>query len=59
MTALLDRLVAASVPSYDIADGSGIVFNSSDVSQDDKIFIQERLGIASAVKDRQKIDLVR
>ncbi|XP_025099184.1 uncharacterized protein LOC112566968 [Pomacea canaliculata] len=59
MTALLDRLVAASVPSYNITDGSGIVFNSSDVSQDDKIFIQERLSIASAVKDQQKIDLIK
>ncbi|PVD28969.1 hypothetical protein C0Q70_11566 [Pomacea canaliculata] len=59
MAALLDRLIAASVPSYNIADGRGIVFNSSDISEDDTKFIQESLGIASAEKDHQKIELIR
>ncbi|XP_025098098.1 uncharacterized protein LOC112566256 [Pomacea canaliculata] len=59
MTALLDRIIAASVPSYHIADGRGIVFNSSDISEDDKNFIQESLGIVSAIKDQEKIKLIK
>ncbi|PVD28963.1 hypothetical protein C0Q70_11559 [Pomacea canaliculata] len=59
MTALLDRVIAASVPSYHIADGRGIVFNSSDISKDDENFIQTSLGILSAEKDQHKIDLIK
>lgn len=55
----MDRLVAASVPSYKVLYTTGIEFNASDLSKDDKTFVKNRLEVAVAKKDHLKTELVR
>ncbi|XP_025102861.1 uncharacterized protein LOC112569303 isoform X2 [Pomacea canaliculata] len=45
LTSLVDRLVAASVPSYKVLYTTEIEFNASDLSKDDKTFVKKRLGL--------------
>ncbi|XP_070188678.1 polycystin-1-like protein 2 [Littorina saxatilis] len=53
---MIDKVVAATVPSYDLSIGANLLFNSSDVGEDDSIFMVSRLKLQDAVKDRRKMN---
>lgn len=58
MTALVDRVIQASIPSYDLSLGNDVLFNASDVGEDESKFMVSRYKVAQAVRDRQKINMV-
>ncbi|KAL8594137.1 hypothetical protein ACOMHN_047877 [Nucella lapillus] len=55
MCGLLDRLLAASVPTYDLSVGANMVINSSDFGEDVGRFMVSRVVLAAAVVERRKI----
>ena len=56
---MIDKILLASLPSYDLSIGADLIFNStSDVGEDDSIFLVSRLKAADASRDRIKIDTV-
>ncbi|XP_070186772.1 polycystin-1-like protein 2 [Littorina saxatilis] len=57
MTALVDRVIQASIPSYDLSLGNDVLFNASDVGEDESKFMVSRYKVAQAVRDRQKINM--
>jgi hypothetical protein len=58
MAYLIDRIIASAVPSYNLSIGNGLLFNGSDVGEDEGSFMVSRLKLADAVKDRSKMDTV-
>ena len=58
MAGLIDKILASSLPSYDLSIGVGLVFNSSDVGEDESIFMTSRLKTAQYARDQKKIDTV-
>ncbi|PVD38498.1 hypothetical protein C0Q70_01113 [Pomacea canaliculata] len=59
LASLVDRLVTASVPSYEVMRNMEIVFNASDLAIEDRMFLKERLKVAAARKNNFKAELVR
>ena len=56
---MIDKILLASLPSYDLSIGANLIFNStSDVGEDDSIFLVSRLKAVDASWDRIKIDTV-
>ena len=58
MTSFIDKVISASIPSYDLSIGANLLFNSSDIGEDDSNFMVSRLKLASAIRDRRKMDTV-
>ena len=56
---MIDKVLLASLPSYDLSIGDGLIFNSTtDVGEDESVFLVSRLKMADAVRERSKIDTV-
>ncbi|XP_025102839.1 polycystic kidney disease protein 1-like 2 isoform X2 [Pomacea canaliculata] len=59
LASLVDRLVTASVPSYEVMRNMEIVFNASDLAIEDRMFLKERLKVAAARKNNFKAELIK
>ena len=58
MTALIDKILTSSLPSYDLSTNVDLVFNFTDVGEDESKFMISRLKKAKYMKDQQKIGTV-
>ena len=60
MAALVDRIIQASIPSYDLTVGDGLIFNNgTNETEDNQQFMISRLKIAQRIADQKKIERVR
>ena len=51
-------MIDCSIPSYDLSIGAEVLFNASDVGDDDSTFMVSRIKVAAAVMDRRRINTV-
>ena len=59
MAALVDRIIQASIPSYDLTVGDGLIFNNgTNETEDNQQFMISRLKIAQRIADQKKIERV-
>ena len=58
MAGLIEKVIECSIPSYDLSIGADVLFNSSDVGEDDSNFMISRVKLADAVADRRRINTV-
>ena len=58
MCAMIDRIVSSAIPSYDLSIGNGLLFNASDVGEDDGLFMVSRLKLQDAVDDQERMQTV-
>ena len=56
---MVEKAIDCSIPSYDLSIGENVLFNASDVGEDDTIFMISRVKLADAVADRRKINTVK
>nr|KAG5713885.1 hypothetical protein BaRGS_024512 [Batillaria attramentaria] len=59
MTGLVDRVLDSSLPTYDLSLGTDVIFNSSDIGEDDRAFLLERIKKSAAVKENRRIETTK
>jgi hypothetical protein len=57
MALLVDKILKASLPSYDLSIG-GVVFNNSNITDQDSTFLISRIKLKHYYSDQKKINTV-